>query len=141
MFFFYAFEILIRKDNRDEIDAEFAARWKALPSGGVRRACMTAATAKERNDEAEEVEVAAAAAEEDDEEAVNEEKKVELKNSYKYLMDTLAETNPKMIEQVKLFVHEMRRITLLREELWIGTLNQIRKLIFAYSDFNLSHKF
>ena len=69
--------------------------------------------------------------EEDDEEAVNEEKKVELKNSYKYLMDTLAETNPKMIEQVKLFVHEMRRITLLREELWIGTLNQIRKLTFT----------
>ncbi len=30
-----------------------------------------------------------------------------------------------MIEQVKLFVHEMRRITLLREELWYGTLNQI----------------
>ena len=35
-----------------------------------------------------------------------------------------------MIDQVKLFVHEMRRITLLREELWYGTLNQI------YSDFN-----
>lgn len=63
---------------------------------------------------------------EDEEEIVNEEKKVELKNSYKYLLDTLAENSPKMIDEVKLFVHEMRRITLLREELWIGTLNQIR---------------
>ena len=64
---------------------------------------------------------------EDEEEIVNEEKKVELKNSYKYLLDTLAENSPRMIDEVKLFVHEMRRITLLREELWIGTLNQIRK--------------
>jgi PI-3-kinase-related kinase SMG-1 len=30
-----------------------------------------------------------------------------------------------MIDEVKLFVNEMRRITLLREELWLGTLNQI----------------
>ena len=65
--------------------------------------------------------------EEDEEEIANEEKQVELKNSYKCLLDTLAETNPKMIDEVKLFVHEMRRVTLLREELWLGTLNQIRK--------------
>ena len=63
----------------------------------------------------------------DEEEIANEEKQVELKNSYKCLLDTLAETNPKMIDEVKLFVHEMRRVTLLREELWLGTLNQIRK--------------
>lgn len=65
--------------------------------------------------------------EEDDEEKakIHEEKKVELKNNYKYLLDTLLSSNPKMIEQVKLFVNEMRRITLLREELWYGTLNQI----------------
>ena len=64
----------------------------------------------------------------DEQEIEKEEKKVELKNSYKYLLDTLVESNPKMIEEVKLFVHEMRRITLLREELWVGTLNQIREL-------------
>ena len=64
--------------------------------------------------------------EEDDEnEIMHEEKKVELKNNYKYLLDTLFGTNPKMIEEVKLLVNEMRRITLLREELWYGTLNQI----------------
>jgi serine/threonine-protein kinase SMG1 len=64
--------------------------------------------------------------EEDEEKAImHEEKKVELKNNYKYLLDTLLSSNPKMIEQVKLFVNEMRRITLLREELWYGTLNQI----------------
>lgn len=45
-------------------------------------------------------------------------------------MNTLNDSNRNMIDQVKLFVHEMRRITLLREELWYGTLNQI------YSDFN-----
>jgi PI-3-kinase-related kinase SMG-1 len=63
--------------------------------------------------------------EEEEEKILDDEKKVELKNTYKYLLDTLSETNPKVIEQVKLFVHEMRRITLLREELWYGTLNQI----------------
>ena len=62
---------------------------------------------------------------EDEKEIMHEEKKVELKNNYKYLLDTLFSTNPKMIEEVKLFVNEMRRITLLREELWYGTLNQI----------------
>lgn len=62
---------------------------------------------------------------EDEQEIDKEEKKVELKNSYKYLLDTLVQSNPRMIEEVKLFVHEMRRITLLREELWVGTLNQI----------------
>lgn len=67
---------------------------------------------------------------EDEEEIVKEEKQVELKNSYRYLLDTLTGVSPRMIEEVKLFVHELRRITLLREELWIGTLNQIRKLSF-----------
>lgn len=47
--------------------------------------------------------------------------KSELKTSYKLLLDTLNQAYPKTIEQVKLFVHEMRRITLLREELWLGT--------------------
>lgn len=47
--------------------------------------------------------------------------KSELKTSYKMLLDTLSQAYPKTIEQVKLFVHEMRRITLLREELWLGT--------------------
>ena len=65
--------------------------------------------------------------ESEEEEEIVKEKKVELRNSYKYLLDTLIETNPKMIDEVKLFVHELRRITLLREELWFGTLNQIRE--------------
>lgn len=47
--------------------------------------------------------------------------KSELKTSYKMLMDTLSQEYPRAIEQVKMFVHEMRRITLLREELWLGT--------------------
>ncbi len=75
--------------------------------------------------------------EEDDEEMTTEEKKVELKNSYKCLLDTLAQTNPKMIEEVKLFVHELRRVTLLREELWLGTLNQIRKFSLHIRSFSI----
>lgn len=47
--------------------------------------------------------------------------KSELKTSYKLLLETLNAAYPKTIDQVKLFVHEMRRITLLREELWLGT--------------------
>jgi len=60
-------------------------------------------------------------------EGETEEKKVELKNTYKYLLDALVGSEPRRIEEVKLFVGEMRRITLLREELWIGALNQIRE--------------
>ncbi|CAF0784356.1 unnamed protein product [Brachionus calyciflorus] len=59
------------------------------------------------------------------EDYVQDDTKSELKNAYKYLLDTLTDSNRTMIDQVKLFVHEMRRITLLREELWYGTLNQI----------------
>ncbi len=68
--------------------------------------------------------------EEEDEsadEGETEEKKVELKKTYKYLLDALVGSEPRRIEEVKLFVGEMRRITLLREELWIGALNQIRE--------------
>ncbi len=57
------------------------------------------------------------------------EEKVELKNTYKYLLDALVGIEPRRIEEVKLFVGEMRRITLLREEMWIGALNQIRESI------------
>ena len=81
----------------------------------------------EKNDAEQEVPNAEHDEEDDDEEEeiMHEEKKVELKNNYKYLLDTLFSASPKMVEQVKLFVSEMRRITLLREELWYGTLNQI----------------
>ena len=79
--------------------------------------------------------------EEDEEESVKEEKKSELKNSYKYLLDTLAQANPMMTEQVKLFVHELRRITLLREELWFGTLNQIRMNLIHFMTFSFKLPF
>jgi hypothetical protein len=50
----------------------------------------------------------------------DDEKQKELKNNYKNILNTLNETNSKMISEVKLFIIEMRRITLLREELWLG---------------------
>ena len=46
--------------------------------------------------------------EDEEKEIMHEEKQVELKNNYKYLLDTLFAANPKMVEQVKLFVGEMR---------------------------------
>jgi hypothetical protein len=56
----------------------------------------------------------------DDDNDNEDEKQTELKNSYKGILNTLNETNSKMIAEVKLFIVEMRRITLLREELWLG---------------------
>ena len=46
--------------------------------------------------------------EDEEKEIMHEEKQVELKNNYKYLLDTLFAANPRMVEQVKLFVGEMR---------------------------------
>ncbi|XP_041362847.1 serine/threonine-protein kinase SMG1-like [Gigantopelta aegis] len=40
------------------------------------------------------------------------------------IVDTLSQENPKMISEVQQMVQELRRITLLWDELWLGTLNQ-----------------
>ncbi|OWF37806.1 serine/threonine-protein kinase SMG1-like [Mizuhopecten yessoensis] len=47
-----------------------------------------------------------------------------LQNCLTSIVDTLAVNNPRMIGEVKQLVQELRRITLLWDELWLGTLNQ-----------------
>ncbi|CAH1794898.1 unnamed protein product [Owenia fusiformis] len=48
----------------------------------------------------------------------------ELQNCFTLIVDTLAQHNSQMITEVQLLVQELRRITLLWDELWLGTLNQ-----------------
>lgn len=56
-----------------------------------------------------------------------------MQNCYTSLLDTLGQHNPNLIAQTKLMVHELRRITVLWDELWIGTLqhnlNEVKKQV------------
>ncbi|RWS12933.1 Serine/threonine-protein kinase SMG1-like protein [Dinothrombium tinctorium] len=45
-----------------------------------------------------------------------------MQNCYAALVETLTLQNPELIAQTKTFIHELRRITILWDELWIGTL-------------------
>nr|NVI76416.1 no-on-and-no-off transient C [Cucujiformia] len=47
-----------------------------------------------------------------------------LQSSFKVMVDTLSKQDPDTISQVQLLVRELRRITLLWDELWLGTLLQ-----------------
>ncbi|KAK3930101.1 Serine/threonine-protein kinase SMG1 [Frankliniella fusca] len=70
--------------------------------------------------------------EEDDEEDDDEEEEEEnsgsgqvvLKNCFLAMVETLSKQAPEAISQVQQFVCELRRITLLWDELWLGTLTQ-----------------
>eukprot|EP00106_Octopus_bimaculoides_P021655 XP_014789097.1 PREDICTED: serine/threonine-protein kinase SMG1-like isoform X1 [Octopus bimaculoides] len=48
------------------------------------------------------------------------------------IVDTLSHHNSEMIQQVQQFVQELRRITLLWDELWLGTLNQHHQDVTRY---------
>lgn len=73
--------------------------------------------------------------EEDDEEEENSQSVDSsiMQNCYTSLLETLGQHNPNLIAQTKLFVHELRRITVLWDELWIGTLqhnlNEVKKQV------------
>ena len=60
----------------------------------------------------------------EDDDDVKQEDDVMLKNCFTAIVDALARNNPNMIAQVQLLVAELRRITVLWDELWLGTLNQ-----------------
>ncbi|XP_050301026.1 serine/threonine-protein kinase SMG1 [Anthonomus grandis grandis] len=47
-----------------------------------------------------------------------------LQNCFKAMVDTLSKQDPETISQVQTLVKELRRITLLWDELWLGTLAQ-----------------
>ncbi|XP_047110312.1 serine/threonine-protein kinase SMG1 [Schistocerca piceifrons] len=62
----------------------------------------------------------------DDDDIVNEDETQAsvLRNCFLAMVDTLSKQAPEAISQVQLLVQELRRITLLWDELWLGTLSQ-----------------
>ncbi|KAH9498432.1 Serine/threonine-protein kinase smg1 [Bulinus truncatus] len=62
--------------------------------------------------------------EENDEDDMDENSSPELQACLSSIVEALSKLNPQMISEVQLMVQELRRITLLWEELWLGTLNQ-----------------
>ncbi|XP_034250537.1 serine/threonine-protein kinase SMG1 [Thrips palmi] len=62
--------------------------------------------------------------EEEDEEENDGSGQMVLKNCFLAMVDTLSKQAPEAISQVQQFVCELRRITLLWDELWLGTLSQ-----------------
>ena len=52
-----------------------------------------------------------------------------MQNSLKLIYNVLSETNAHVVGQVKLFVHELRRVTVLWDELWLGTMSQLQEEI------------
>jgi len=107
-------ESVVRDDREEDCDTDEVGYHQ---QGAEQEEVMVGEDEESGDEEGDEVEV----------EEVQEKKKNELKNTYKYLLDALVGSDARRIEEVKMFVGEMRRITLLREELWIGALNQIRK--------------
>ncbi|CAF1159247.1 unnamed protein product, partial [Rotaria magnacalcarata] len=74
--------------------------------------------------------------EEDDDEEMEEEDDIEkqenavaMQNSFRLIYNVLSETNSHVVGQVKLFVHELRRVTVLWDELWLGTMAQLQEEI------------
>ncbi|RWS29156.1 serine/threonine-protein kinase-like protein 4 [Leptotrombidium deliense] len=61
--------------------------------------------------------------EDDEDEEEDEKQDISLmQNCYAALVNSLSVQNPELIMQTKTFVHELRRITILWDELWMGTL-------------------
>jgi PI-3-kinase-related kinase SMG-1 len=52
-----------------------------------------------------------------------------MQNSFRLIYNVLSETNAHVVGQVKLFVHELRRVTVLWDELWLGTMAQLQEEI------------
>ncbi|GFO31315.1 serine/threonine-protein kinase smg1, partial [Plakobranchus ocellatus] len=59
-----------------------------------------------------------------DDEDVEEGSSPELQACLATIVEALSKLNPQMIAEVQLMVQELRRVTLLWDELWLGTLNQ-----------------
>lgn len=66
----------------------------------------------------------------DDEDDVDKQENVlAMQNSFRLIYNVLSETNAHVVGQVKLFVHELRRVTVLWDELWLGTMAQLQEEI------------
>ena len=57
---------------------------------------------------------------------VSSEEKIML-SSLHIILDTLNEDTPQLVQEVKCVVQELRRITLLWDELWLGSLTQLNQ--------------
>jgi PI-3-kinase-related kinase SMG-1 len=67
--------------------------------------------------------------EEDDDDFEKQETVLAMQNSFRLIYNVLSETNAHVVGQVKLFVHELRRVTVLWDELWLGTMAQLQEEI------------
>ncbi|CAF2371594.1 unnamed protein product [Rotaria sp. Silwood2] len=66
---------------------------------------------------------------EEDDDIEKQENVVAMQNSFRLIYNVLSETNAHVVGQVKLFVHELRRVTVLWDELWLGTMAQLQEEI------------
>ncbi|UJR15815.1 hypothetical protein I4U23_002744 [Adineta vaga] len=76
---------------------------------------------EEEQGEVDEIEV--------DEDVEKQENILAMHNSFRLIYNVLSETNAHVVGQVKLFVHELRRVTVLWDELWLGTMAQLQEEI------------
>jgi PI-3-kinase-related kinase SMG-1 len=76
--------------------------------------------------------------EEEDDDFEKQETVLAMQNSFRLIYNVLSETNANVVGQVKLFVHELRRVTVLWDELWLGTMAQLQEEISRYV---VSHSF
>jgi PI-3-kinase-related kinase SMG-1 len=67
--------------------------------------------------------------EEDDDDVDEQENVLAMQNSFRLIYNVLSETNAHVVGQVKLFVYELRRVTVLWDELWLGTMAQLQEEI------------
>ncbi|CAF0977060.1 unnamed protein product [Rotaria sordida] len=67
--------------------------------------------------------------EEEDDDIEQQENVIAMQNSFRLIYNVLSETNAHVVGQVKLFVHELRRVTVLWDELWLGTMAQLQEEI------------
>ncbi|CAF0981896.1 unnamed protein product [Adineta ricciae] len=66
---------------------------------------------------------------EEDDDVGKQENILAMQNSFRLIYNVLSETNAHVVGQVKLFVHELRRVTVLWDELWLGTMAQLQEEI------------
>jgi PI-3-kinase-related kinase SMG-1 len=83
----------------------------------------------ENEDEEEEEEEESEEIEEDEDDIEKQETVLAMQNSLRLIYNVLSETNAHVVGQVKLFVHELRRVTVLWDELWLGTMAQLQEEI------------
>ena len=57
-----------------------------------------------------------------------------LEDCLRALVGALSQQDPRLVGQVEVLVQELRRITLLWEEVWIGTLTQLQSDVTRYTN-------